>query len=119
MAVLAALVLWARPAAGLNLVIVNQSGAEAELTWKPGALDAEETVTSGGCESKSILLEHEWRLQANNLDMNSRSVQLPSTTKVVELEIWLDPDGSSRTVGPREVDQPVNAPYPSACAPVP
>lgn len=104
----------------LNLVLVNQSGVDAQLTWKPAMYAADEVTTLGGCESKSIVVgAGGWLLTGLNLDVSSEGLNLPFTTRMLELEIWLEPDGSSRTVGPREVDHEVDAPYPSACATVP
>lgn len=118
---LVAVVAWRWAIQRVNLVIVNQSGAEARLTWQPSLFATPTTITIGGCESTSMDLgggQH-WRLEADALDINANFVDRPWLTSMVEFEIWIDPGGGSRIVGPRAVDHPVGAPAPSGCTVTP
>jgi hypothetical protein len=101
----------------VNLVIVNQSGAAAQLTWQPSMFAAPVTFSVGGCESKSLDLGggQSWRLEGDGLDINANAVDRPWLTRMVGFEIWLDPGGSSRINGPRPVDRRVDAPMPAGC----
>ena len=118
---LIALGAWRLEIQRVNLVIVNQSGHAGQFSWQPSLFAALETIPVQGCESKSMTLRggEDWRFEADNLDVNSNFLDRPWLTPMVALEIWIDPGGSSRIVGPRAVDAPVGAPYPSACAVTP
>ena len=110
---------WRVAAQRVNLVIVNQSGVEAALTWEPGLFAPRETVPINGCEAKSLELAggQYWRLQSDALDVNARFVDRPWLTPMVKFEIWLEQGGGSRIVGPDPVDGRVDAPIPSGCVP--
>lgn len=101
----------------VNLVIVNASGIPAQLSWQPQLFAAEETITIGGCEAKSmrLLAGERWRFAHDRLDMNSSIVDVPLLARMVAVEIWLAADGSSRYVPAYPVDDPVAAPLPSGC----
>ena len=101
----------------VNLVIVNQSGVEATLTWEPSLFAARQSVPISGCESKSLDLGggQYWRLESDTLDINARFVDRPWRAPMIKFEIWLDPGGGSRIVGPDPTDRRVDAPAPTAC----
>lgn len=102
----------------VNLVIVNQSGATAQLTYQPQLLAERTTITIEACTSTSIDLAggQSWRLEAAGLDINANAVDRPWLTPRIAFEIRLDPGSSSRINGPHPVDGPVAAPTPSGCA---
>ena len=108
---------WRLDVQQVDLVIVNASGVGAQLSWQPMLFAAYETVTVGGCESKSIVLRggEGWRLTADGLDINANAVDRPWFTRMIAFEIRLDPGGSSRVAGPRAIDGPLGAPSPEAC----
>ena len=109
---------WRWEVQTVDVVIVNASGLPGQFSWQPQVFADEVTVTIGGCESKSIQLragEH-WRFDHDRLEMNSSVVDVPTFVREVAFEIWLDADGSSRTVPVHPVDGPVNAPIPSGCS---
>jgi hypothetical protein len=115
--VLLAVAAWRLAIQRVNLVIVNQSGFDAVLTWQPTLFAPEVTMPIDGCESKSMDLGggQAWRLQANGLDINANAIERAWLTRMVAFEIWLEPGGSSRTEGPSSVERPVTAPVPDRC----
>jgi hypothetical protein len=112
---------WRLAVQRVNLVIVNQSGVEAQLTWQPSLFAVESTIRVGGCESRSMDLGggQTWRLEADGLDINANAVDRPWLTPMVAFEIWLDAGGSSRINGPHAVSRPISAPNPSSCTVAP
>ena len=113
-----ALATWRLAVQRVNLVIVNASGAEAQLTWQPVLLAAEEALAVGGCESTSLSLAggQHWRLQATSLDINANFVDRSWQASMVRFVIWLEPGGGSRIEGPTAVDRAAPVPNPEACA---
>jgi hypothetical protein len=101
----------------VDVVIVNASGQPGQLSWQPRLFADEVTVTVGGCESKVIRLAagEQWQFDHGRLEMHSSVVDVPPFAREVAFEIWLDADGSSRTVAVHAVDGPVDAPIPSGC----
>lgn len=98
----------------VDVVLVNESGVPGSFSWQPGLFAAEETVTLGGCESKSITLRagERWHLLHNSVEMNSSAIEVPPLVSGIAIEVWIAPDGSSRFVPPYVVAQPVGAPAP-------
>lgn len=106
---------WRWAGQRVDVVIVNASGREAQFTWQPQLFAETATVSVGGCESKSVVLlaGETWRFDSDILSVDSSSVAVPPTAVTSAFEIWLDRDGSGRTVPAHAVDVPVPAPYPS------
>lgn len=77
--------------------------------------DASATIVS--CESRSFdfSADQTWHLRAAGLEIGSAAVDVPLPASSVAVEIWLEPDGSSRFVSPDPIDRPVDAPHPSGC----
>jgi hypothetical protein len=119
--IVVAIAWWRLSIQRVNLVIVNQSGVAAQLTRQPSLFGAQETTPVDGCESMSMDLGggQFWRLEATGLDTNANALDRPWLARMIEYEIWLDPGGKSRIVGPRVVERQVGAPNPEACAIVP
>lgn len=108
---------WRWELQSVNLLIVNASGAPAQLSWQPQLFADEASVSIGGCESKSIVLRagERWHLAHDRLEMNSSVVDVPLLAPTVAVEIWLAADGSSRYVPAYPVDAALNAPSPEGC----
>jgi hypothetical protein len=114
---LGAVCAWRLAIQRVNLVIVNQSGVDAVLTWQASLFGPEVTMPIDGCESESMDLGggQAWRLEANGLDINANAIERAWLTRMVAFEIWLEPGGSSRIEGPSSVERPVTAPVPDRC----
>ena len=101
----------------IDVVIVNRSGRTIDYAWQPQAFDQMEVVERSGCESSMNEVNRllDWRITDNDgtTILDAASVDIPFTARHVALEVWLDADGSTRIVPPREVTETVDAPNPN------
>lgn len=111
---------WRLAGQRVNVVIVNASGQPIEFSWQPALFVPLETVTIGGCESKSadLLAGEGWRLMRDgDLVAHASVVSVPPLARRVAVEIRLEPDDSV-LIGPTsEVERPIDAPYPPCSNP--
>jgi hypothetical protein len=108
---------WRWQVQTVAIVIVNESARDAEFTWQSWPLADEVVSTVGSCAARSVRLPAgaTWGLHADGLDVRSAAFDIPLQEQEMALEIWLEPDGSSRLLPPYPVSGPVSAPIPQGC----
>ena len=106
---------WRWAGQSVDVVIVNASGQLAQFTWQPQLFAETVTVSVGGCESKSVVLlaGETWRLDSDIVTVDSSSVAVPLAAPMSAFEVWIDRDGTARTIPAHPVDGPIAAPIPS------
>lgn len=99
----------------VDLIVVNASGRPVEVSWQPTPFAALVSLTDPGCNSRSMPVSRgtSWVVARDGQTLlDSSSANLPLLSSLVAVEIWLDPNGSVRIVGPHEVAALVDAPSP-------
>jgi hypothetical protein len=111
-------VAWRWQVQAVDIVIVNESEGVADFRWQSWPLADEAVGSVGACEARVVRLSAgaTWQLHAEGLEVRSAAFDIPLQAQAVALEIWLEPDGSSRLVPPYTVTGPVSAPVPNGCA---
>jgi hypothetical protein len=103
----------------VDLVVVNTSGAPVEIAWEPAPGAGMTSEVDAGCASHSLPISRgsTWRVSRDGqVILDSAAAALPWLDSLVAVEVWLDPDGSTRIVPAHPVTRLVDAPYPS-CSP--
>lgn len=100
----------------VDLVVVNASGTPVEISWQPAPGQPPISNVDPGCGSHSLSLSRGtlWSVARDgNTVLDSSTAGLPLLDSMVEVEVWLDRDGSVRIEPPRAVARSVDAPYPN------